>query len=108
MCDGIETADLVPAADSLGVAALKAARRRRVPALGSLRVPPAAMLVALLVRSALNSPDPCKGTQRLADARFVLAGTKPRKPALEVAFSMVPPRARKLYQKLKKSRLLWL
>lgn len=101
-------ADLVPADEPITLAALATARRRRVPALGFMRVPPREVLAAMKLDSA---SDPrrhsLRAQQDAVDAQWVLATGKVDLAALDVALSMVPARARRLYARLRKSRLPW-
>ncbi len=98
-------ADLVPADEPIAVAALATARRRRVPALGMLRVPPKEVIVAMKLDSASDPRrHPIRAQQDAVDAQWVLASGKIDRPALDVALSMVPARARRLYAKLAKRR----
>jgi hypothetical protein len=99
-------ADLVPADEPLTTAAIATARRRPVPALGALRVPPREIIIAMKLDSA---SDPRRRKLRAAqdaiDAMSVRDSGAIDEAALAVALSMVPARARRLYAKLKKSLL---
>lgn len=102
---GKKIADLVPTDEAITMAALGTARPKKVAALGSLRVPPREVLVAMKLDSASDARrDPIRAAQDEVDAMSMLRGGVDER-ALEVALSMVPPRARKLYLKLRKSRL---
>jgi hypothetical protein len=98
-------ADLVPADEPITMAALGTARRRAVPALGALRVPPREVLIAMKLDSA---SDPRRSQPRAlldaSDATFMLESDELDEAALSVALSMVPARARRLYARLKRGR----
>jgi hypothetical protein len=99
----IKIADLVPTDEPLTMAALAMASRKPVPGLGSLLVPPAEIIVALKMDSASDPRrEPSRARQDIADASFVLSRTKMDVRALDAALACVPPRARRLYEKLKK------
>jgi hypothetical protein len=103
---GKKIADLVPADAAITMAALGTARPRRIAALGTLRVPPREVLIAMKLDSA--SDERREQGRALIDASDAVLMSKVARldeRALDVALSMVPPRARKLYLKLKKSRL---
>ena len=88
------------------MAARATAKRRKVPALGSMRVPPREVLVAMKLDSAT---DPRRHAPRaqldVSDAMFMLdvAPGIVDEAALDAALSMVPARARRLYKRLQKS-----
>jgi hypothetical protein len=105
---GRKIADLVPTDEAITMAALGTARPKKIAALGSLRVPPREVLVAMKLDSASDERrKPSRATLDVADAQAMLEAGAIDHAALEVALSMVPPRARKLYLKLKRSRVPW-
>lgn len=101
---GRKIADLVPADEPLTMAAMATARRRRVPALGFMRVPPREVVAAMKLDSA---SDPrrhrLRAQQDAVDAQWVLATGAVDRAALDAALSMLPSRARRLYAKLERS-----
>jgi hypothetical protein len=98
-------ADLVPADEPITMAALATARPRRVPALGSLRVPPREVVAAMKLDAASDPRrHPLRAQQDAVDAQWVLSTGKVDRAALRAALALVPPRAARLYAKLRRSR----
>ena len=90
------------------MAAIATAKRKAVPGIATLRVPPAEILIAMKLDSASDPRrKPSRATQDLADAQSMLETSRTDERAILAELDLVSPRARKLYKKLKKSPRPW-